>query len=237
MNSVIIRFAYRECAFFVAAILLLQFVFVLFYREPLRYFDSALCLLNLGLGFCLGKRIFSDDGGVRAFLFSRSFNPTRLFLVRWMFGFGVILTTLVVHALLISLGARQAVQQSVFQSGWYPMVRYSELEVLWTVAITALFTYHTTIFFVIRNRMSTKPKLGKTARWTQGVMNLILIVYAIGIVMTAIILAGADLFLHPGFETIVFPALLFIFGLPTLAQLLLTPWFGVYCYNRMEVES
>jgi hypothetical protein len=34
-----------------------------------------------------------------------------------------------------------------------------------------------------------------------------------------------------------YPYLLFVFGISTLIQTALTPWFGVYCYRNMEIES
>ncbi len=237
MNRVICQLMFRECGFFVIPILLVQLLYVLFVQDPLRYFDTVLCVLNVGLGFFLAKRPFADDGGVRAFMFSRAFNPSRLFLVRWLFGLSILAAITLTLGLLMGLGIRQSLQQGLFQNGWYPMVRFQEVQVLWTVGIAGLLSYHTTLFFVIRNRFLLKPKLGKVALWTRRLLNLIVAGYGIAAFFFLLFWGGFDLILQPPYYWFFFPYLLLVFGVPAAIQAVLIPWFGLYCYNRQEVES
>ena len=237
MNRIILQLAWRECAFFVVPILVAILIVVLFSMSPFRFFDSLLCLLSVTLGFVLAKKPFADDGGTRAFLFSRSFSPKRLFLVRWAFGVGVIAGVTLLLAAVFGFAVREAFQKSLFQNGWYPMVRYHEMHVLWTVLFGGLLSFQTTIFFVVRNRFLPKPKLGFFALWTRRAMNLILILFTIGVSLFLLCAGAADVLMRLPYFWPVYPYLLFIFGISTLILTAVTPWFGVYCYRNIEVES
>ncbi|MCL2305657.1 MAG: hypothetical protein FWC43_09965 [Planctomycetaceae bacterium] len=237
MAKIIIQLAWRECAFFVVPILAAMLIVVLLTLAPFRFFDTFLAILSVTLGFVLAKKPFADDGGTRAFVFSRSYSPKRLFLVRWAFGVGVIVGVTLLLVAIFALGIREAVQKSLFQNGWYPMVRYHEMHVLWTVLLGGLLSFQTTIFFVIRNRFLPQPKLGFFALWMRRILNLILVLFAIGVALFLLYLGSADLMVHPPYFWAFYPFLLVIFGVPALLQTALMPWFGVYCYRNMEVES
>ena len=237
MNRTILRLAYRECVFFVVPILVAMFLVVFFTIAPLRFFDSLLCALSVALGFFLAKKPFADDGGTRAFMFSRSFSPQRLFLIRWALGVSVILAVTLVIAAILALGIREAFQKAVFHNGWYPMVRPVEMQVLWTILLGGLFSFQTTIFFVVRNRFLQPPKLGFFALWMRRAANLILVLFGIGVALVLLYLGTASVMMRGEYPWLIYPYLLLIFGVPTLIQTALTPWFGVYCYRNMEIES
>ena len=237
MTRTIINLLWRECAFFVVPILVAIFACVLFTVSPFRFFDSLLCLLSVALGFFLAKRPFADDGGTRAFLFSRSYSPKRLFLVRWGFGVAVIVGVTLLLAAIFALGVREAVQKSLFQNGWYPMVRFQEMQVLWTVLFGGLLSFQTTIFFVVRNRFLARPKLGFFTLWTRRVLNLVLVLFGIVVSLVLLYLGAMDMMMRLPYFWPMYPYLLFVFGVPTMVQTALMPWFGVYCYNNMEIES
>ena len=237
MNTIIIRFAYRECAFYVVPILIAMFAYFFLTTLPLRFFDMTLCVLSVALGFSLAKKPFADDGGVRAFMFSRSFHPKRLFLVRWAFGAGVITAVTLLFAAFMAFGIREAVQKSLFENGWYPMVRYLEMHVLWNVWLGGMLSFQTTIFFVVRNRFLAKPKLGFFSLWIRRTMNLLLALLGIAVVFAILYLGTINVVMRLPYNWPMYPFLLIIFGIPAAVQTLLTPWFGVYCYNQMEIES
>jgi len=237
MNSIIIRLAYRECAFFVIPILVAIFLVVFFTIAPFRFFDSLLCVLSVALGYVLAKKPFADDGGTRAFMFSRSFSPQRLFLVRWAFGVSIIIGVTLAIALIFALGIREAFQKSLFQNGWFPMVRYMEMQALWTVLFGGLLSFQTTIFFVVRNRFLQQPKLGFFTLWTRRSLNLVLFLFGIVVALILLCAGAITVFTRVELYWAFYPYLLLIFGVPTLLQTVLMPWFGVYCYNNMEIES
>ena len=237
MNKIIIQLAYRECAFFVVPILIAMFIVVFGTISPFRFFDALLGVLSVTLGYVLAKKPFADDGGTRAFLFSRSFCPKRLFLVRWAFGVSIIIGVTLAIAAILGLGVRETFQKSLFHNGWFPMVRYMEMQVLWTILLGGLFSFQTTIFFVVRNRFLQQPQLGFFALWTRRVLNLILFLFAIAVALMLLYAGAATVMLRLPYNWESYPYFLFIFGIPTLIQTALTPWFGVYCYNNMEIES
>ena len=237
MNKIIIQLAYRECAFFVVPILIAMFIVVFGTISPFRFFDALLGVLSVTLGYVLAKKPFADDGGTRAFLFSRSFCPKRLFLVRWAFGVSIIIGVTLAIAAILGLGVRETFQKSLFHNGWFPMVRYMEMQVLWTILLGGLFSFQTTIFFVVRNRFLQQPQLGFFALWTRRVLNLILFLFAIAVALILLYVGAVTVMLRLSYNWASYPYFLFIFGIPTLIQTALTPWFGVYCYNNMEIES
>ncbi|MCL2742510.1 MAG: hypothetical protein FWE67_01515, partial [Planctomycetaceae bacterium] len=130
MNRVIIRLAFRESGMYIVPIIIVLFAYILLKLDPLRFFDTPIAVLAAMLGFFLAWRSFADYGNVRSFLFSRAFTPTRFFIVRWLFGVGVILAAGLIIASFLIYGIRQGVQQLLFANGWFPMVRFEELHVL-----------------------------------------------------------------------------------------------------------
>jgi len=237
MNRVIYQLAFRESGFFVVPVMSILLGYCLFQPTPLRHFDSVVLLLSVALGFGLGYFVFSDKPGVRSFLFSRAYSPKRFFLVRWSFGLGVIALTALVIVALIALGLRQGLQTSLFRNGWYPMIRWFELNVLWTFVTVSLLTYHTTLFWVVRYRFLGVRKHAKPYLWLRRIGSFLLIVGAVIVVLTAGYGLAADFFLRISLPLEVIRFLQIIFVPPVIVQTILTPWFGVYCYQRQEIES
>lgn len=237
MNRVIIRLALRECWVYVTPILVLLILFVLFPQNPLRFYETPIAVLSLLLGFFLAQRSFADAGNIRAFLFSRAWSPSRLFLVRWLFGLGVIFVTGLVIALLIALGVRQALQQSLFANGWFPIVRYHELGILICYGFLTLLSYNTTAYFVLANRYWGPVRLRGFALALRHLGTVLLTILGTAILIGLLVLAGMDLVYEPGYPVYLIPYVYLVFGLPAVIQTALMPAFGVYCYKNQEIES
>jgi len=237
MNQVITRLAFRESGMYIVPIVIVLFAYVLLKLDPLRFFDTPIAVLAALLGFFLAWRSFADYGNVRAFLFSRAFTPTRFFMVRWLFGVGTILVVGIAIALLLAYGIRQGVQQLLFANGWFPWVRFEELHVLMCYSFTALFVYHSTMYFMLTNRYRAPRRYRGIRWWLRGLGTLLLILIGIGLVLTVGGFALGDLFAEVNYALEVVPFLYLIFGIPVLAQLALAPAFGIYCYRNLEIES
>jgi hypothetical protein len=237
MNRVIIRLAFRESGMYIVPIIIVLFAYVLLKLDPLRYFDVSITVLAAMLGFFLAWRSFADYGNVRAFLFSRAFTPTRFFIVRWLFGLGTILGSGLIIALILILGIRQGIQQALFANGWFPMIRFEELHVLMCYTVTALFVYHSTMYFMLTNRFRAVRRYRGFRWWLRGLGTLGLILIVIVIVLMLLSLGLKVLFEEPGYPLMLVPFLYLIFGLPVLLQLILAPYFGIYCYKNQEIES
>jgi len=237
MNQVITRLAFRESGMYIVPIVIVLFAYVLLKLDPLRFFDTPIAALAALLGFFLAWRSFADYGNVRAFLFSRAFTPTRFFMVRWLFGIGTILAVGIIIAILLASGIRQGVQQVLFANGWFPWVRFEELHVLMCYFFTALFVYHTTMYFMLTNRYRAPRRYRGIRWWLRGLATLLLILFSIGLLLGFLYVALSDLFVSSGLSLEIVPFLYLIFGVPVLVQLLLAPWFGIYCYKNLEIES
>ena len=222
---------------FIVPLTIVLFAYVLLKLDPLRYFDTPMTVLSAALGFFLAWKSFADYGGVRAFLFSRAFTPTRFFMVRWLFGLGTILSVGLVIALLLVLGIRQGVQQLLFGNGWFPMIRFEELHVLMCYGFASLFTYHSTMYFMLTNRFRGPLRLRGIRFWLRGLTTLFLILIGIFVMLILLYLVAIDPFVDFGYPLFLVPFLYLIFGVPVLLQVALAPWFGIYCYNNQEIES
>lgn len=237
MNRVICQLAFRESAFFTVPVIVILLGYCLFQTIPLRHFDSAVLIFSVALGFGLGKFVFSDKPVVRSFLFSRAYSPKRFFLVRWLFGLSLIFATALLIAAIIVLGVRQSLQTGLFRNGWFPMVRFYELHVLWTFVLASLLSYHTTLFWVVRNRYLGGQKHGKTYTWLRRIGSFLLIVTALALVCGGLYMLAADFVIRVAFPLGVIRYLQAIFIPAAVLQLILMPWFGVYCYRNQEIES
>jgi len=237
MNTVITRLAFRESAMYILPISIVLFGYVLLKQDPLRYFDTPIAILSALLGFFLAWRSFADYGNVRSFLFSRAFTPTRFFMVRWLFGIGVILAAGIVVAVLLAFGIRQAIQQTLLANGWFPMIRFEELHVLMCYFLTAFFVYHSTMYFMLTNRFRSPKRFRGIGWWCRDIGTLLLILIGIILLLILAYLVLVALFVDLGYSLTIVPFLYLIFGVPVLLQLALAPWFGIYCYNNQEIES
>lgn len=245
MNRVICQLSFRESAVWVFPVLFFLVAWVLFSESPLRYFDAAITLFGGILGGLLGFRIFRDSPGVRPFLFSRAFSPVRLFMVRWLFGMGVLAATWIVVALLIALGVRQSVQVTLFAGGWYPMIRFMELQSLLGLVTASLLLYQGTVFFLVLSGYEGRQRFKGWTRVGRILLTVVFSMYAI------LALVGLGAFLiyfgfHANFGETVLAAwlsnrmlsdLVPLFVLPALLQTLLVPFAGRYCYKHQEIES
>ena len=222
---------------YIVPIIIVLFAYVLLKQDPLRFFDTPIAVLAAMLGFFLAWRTFADYGFVRAFLFSRAFTPTRFFMVRWLFGVGIILAVGIIIASLLAYGIRQGVQQVLFANGWFPMMRFEELHVLMCYSFTALFVYHSTMYFMLTNRFRGPRRYRGIRWWLRGLGTLLLILIGIALALTLGGFGLGDLFSNIGYSLEIVPFLYLIFGVPVLAQLALAPAFGIYCYRNQEIES
>jgi len=222
---------------YIVPIVIVLFAYVLLKQDPLRYFDTPIAVLAALLGFFLAWRSFADYGNVRAFLFSRAFTPTRFFMVRWLFGIGTIVAVGLIIAVVLAFGIRQGVQQLLFANGWFPWIRFEELHILMCYGLATLFTYHSTMYFMLTNRFRA-PHRYRGIRWClRGLGTLLLILIAIVVILIVLFFGIIEFFMEPGYPLFLVPFLYLIFGVPVLLQLALAPAFGIYCYNNLEIES
>ncbi|MDR2116624.1 MAG: hypothetical protein LBP87_09630 [Planctomycetaceae bacterium] len=235
MNKIILKLAFRESGMFIVPVILLLIGYVLFKHNPLRYVDSIVTLFAVLLGSFLAWRSFADYGNVRAFLFSRSYSPERFFLVRWLFGLGTIITTGFILAAIIGFGIRQSVQELLFANGWFPMIRFEELHVLICYSFGSLLAYHTTLYFMLTNRFRPPVRLYGLALWLRRMLTVVLILYGVGIGGYIAILVHE--ISKGGLPLSEISNWFLFFGVPALLQILIAPWFGIYCYKNQEIES
>jgi hypothetical protein len=136
-------------------------------------------------------------------------------------------------AAVIGLGIRQSIQQLFFANGWYPMIRFEELRVLMCYGFASLLAYHTTLYFMLTNRFRPPIRRRGFSLWLRQFVTVFLILYIVAVVVMIMIyssiFAGSPLFF--------IPHLYVVFGIPTLLQIIIAPWFGIYCYNNQEIES
>jgi len=226
---------------YIVPIIIVLFAYVLLKLDPLRFFDTPIALLAALLGFFLAWRSFADYGNVRAFLFSRAFTPTRFFMVRWLFGVGTIAAVGLIIAILLAFGIRQTVQGVLFANGWFPMVRFEELHVLMCYFFTALFVYHTTMYFMLTNRYRAPRRYRGIRWWCRGIGTLLLILIGIVLGLFFVYLALMELAvgspMTSSFSLEIVPFIYLVVGLPVLTQIALAPAFGIYCYRNIEIES
>ncbi len=239
MNRVIINLSFRESAVWAIPIILAIFGYSILGPAPLRFYDNAFALFGAALGGVLGFRIFWDGGGVRPFLFSRTFSPTRLFMVRWLFGMTVLFGTWITVAAMIGCGLRQAIQTGIFHSGWYPMIRLMELESLLTLVCVSLLFYQTTVFFVIRYRFFGKQRFKGFSFGLRYFVTIVLAIYVLiyGGILVAIVGVGTLYGQDTGFYRMLLPPFLLTIGLPAVLQTLFVSLCGRYCYTNQEIES
>jgi hypothetical protein len=236
MNKLICSWSFRESAVWVIPVILIALVYILAKPTPFRFFDGLETALGVALGFLLGFRIFWDGGGVRPFLFSRAFSPTRFFLVRWSFGLGVLLATWGIIAVLFAAGIRELVQTAAFQNGWFPMIRYLELRSLLSAVPISICVYQTTVFFVVWYRFLGNRRyqgFEKIRRFVMTILAALCLIQALFFI-GALFFATAIVSLPVTPEC---PDLFLIFGIPALFQTLIMPFCGQYCYCTQEIES
>ncbi len=99
-------------------------------------------------GWFVAWRIFGDRDSTRAFVFSRSFGRKRLFWHRWALGMALQLFTLLLVCCTIAFGVRNWLHH--FNSPWYPMVKWYDLNVLWPVALFGLVAFNVQMFMMLR---------------------------------------------------------------------------------------
>ncbi len=122
--------------------------YVLARPTPLGSGDIIAAGLGLLQGWFVAWRIFGDRDSTRAFVFSRSFGRKRLFWHRWVLGMALQLLTLLLVCCTIAFGARSYLHH--FNSPWYPMVKWYDLNVLWPIALFGLIAFNVQMFMMLR---------------------------------------------------------------------------------------
>ena len=228
--------AERRTTLWYLVVLLIIAGTVLLNGAPLGGEDFGLALLGAVQGWVLAFRLFTDPPGVDAFVFSRPLSRRRLFWYRWLIGLGYQALTLVVLVVLLAAGLRQGVQASVFQSRWYPMVRWYELSVLWPVGMGSLFSFQVSCFVMLRNRLLGASEPSRASRLGRAVAvgflaaaSLFGVVVLLAVAVEVVASRGGSGALV-GLEASVF--------LPYLAVLTIITTLGsLHCYGRLEVEA
>jgi len=127
--------------------------YVLARPTPFSSGDSIATGLGLLGGWFVAWRIFGDRDSTRAFVFSRSFGRKRLFWHRWALGMALQLLTLLLVFCTIAIGARSWLHH--FNSPWYPMVKWYDLNVLWPIAVFGLIAFNIQMFMMLRGFILT----------------------------------------------------------------------------------
>ncbi len=122
--------------------------YVLARPTPLGSGDIIAAGGGLLQGWFVAWRIFGDRDSTRAFVFSRSFGRSRLFWHRWALGMALQGLTLLLVLGTIAIGARSWLHH--YNSPWYPMVKWYDLNVLWPIAILGLIAFNVQMFMMLR---------------------------------------------------------------------------------------
>jgi len=216
----------RKVSSFYFPILAVITGYLLLKTGPPGRFD-VLSLMGAAQGWILAARIFSDPGGTQSFVFSRPLSHERLFLYRW--GFGLILQafTLIVVFGVIALGARQAVQVSMFRLPWYPMVKFYELRTLWSLALSSIFFYQVVMALRLRAAVLYSASSGRAHFWNNATW-IFSTILAGAIAFLFSVRAGSSGMLHSSH------GLLFVY---VAATCILATLLSIHCYKRLEVDS
>ncbi len=99
-------------------------------------------------GWFVAWRIFGDRDSTQAFVFSRSFGRKRLFWHRWALGMALQGVGLLLVFCAIAFEARSWLHH--FNSPWYPMVKWYDLNVLWPIALSGLIAFNVQMFMMLR---------------------------------------------------------------------------------------
>lgn len=151
-------------------LLILVLVYMVLAPGPLKRRDTYIALLAVGQGCLLAWLIFRDPGSTAEFLFSRPLLRKRLFLTRWGLGMGLQLLTILAVTFVLSAGLRSGFQERI-GSPYYPMVRWLELDVLWSLALLSLVAYQLQVFLQIRESVVSN----QISPWLSRVMQLLAI--------------------------------------------------------------
>ncbi len=122
--------------------------YVLARPTPFSSGDSIAAGVGLFGGWFVAWRIFGDFDGTQVFVFSRSFGRSRLFWQRWLLGMALQGLALLLVLGTIAIGARSRLHQ--FNTPWYPMVKWYDLNVMWPIAVFWLTAFSVQMFMMLR---------------------------------------------------------------------------------------
>lgn len=142
--------------FQIVLIFALQVLFVLLWPKVLRQVDLLGMVVALQFGYGVGFFLFGDPDHTEPFVFSRPFTRRRLFWIRWLTGIGILAAGLTICALLIASGLREAIQHQSRLRGLYPMIRFQELRVLWSLGLSSLLAFGLTVVLKLRHQYVTR---------------------------------------------------------------------------------
>ncbi len=239
MSIEILKIDGRKVCPYYAPFLLLTVGYVLFQKTPLSSGDWRVNLIACLQGSVIAWRLFSDSGGVGAFIFSRPLSRKRLFLTRWSFGISLQLLTIMAVFATIATGLRSGVQV-LMNSPYQPMVKWYELSVLGTIALFSILGYEIIMFLKLRGRIvSVRPPTWRDILGTVLVF-VMLVSISVGfftnigpiryrLISFALVtmLTGSFIHIGPIHYQLIYVALVTIVG--TLASL--------HCYQHLEIEA
>ena len=179
----------------------------------------------------MAGRVFQDAPGTAAFVFSLSLSRDRLFWYRWGLGLGMIVAADAAIGAVLASGLRQAVQTGIYDSVWYPMVRWRELGILWPVAAGALLGYQTRVFGAMR----WPSRASEAAGWRRGswIIWIAAFVALGGLEMLRFWARGGDLEAPQQWTLIASPAFIAYLAILTI----LTTASSLSYYRRLEIEA
>ena len=148
MNRYLIGEEARKVWWWYAPSLLIIAAYTLARIQPLRYDDLFLGVCAALQGAQLSLRLFSDATGVEAFIWSRPIVRRKLFCIRWLLGIGFIGGTTLLMVILLAGGVRSWVHVQL-GGMFHPMVRWYELNALWSTLLPGLYGYHFALLFKV----------------------------------------------------------------------------------------
>jgi len=226
MNKSILHIELRKVLPLYVTALAAIIAYVLFWPRPLLSGNMIMVLAGFVQGFFITWIIFRDAPTVECFLLSRGITRHKWFWHRWALAVGLVLLTLLIVAVVISAGLRCL----IFINGpWHPMVKWYELNILWSLGLAGAVGISMRLFTLLRNRFFRNYKEPSTRR-------VMLMFLAIGAVVVCLSfvgfrVSGSNAGFHIPFRFI------FVVCLYAAGLLVLATGSARSCFLKMEIHT
>jgi hypothetical protein len=148
---------FRKVWPFYSALLFLTVLYIIFAPTPLGKENFILSVFAALQGVILAVSVCQDPANTQAFLFSRSVSRKKIFIYRWCFSLLCQIITIAVLLFVMASGLRQYVQLSIFESPWFPYVRWFETSSIISFSGLSFFIFQVTMFFILEKKIKIRP--------------------------------------------------------------------------------